>query len=106
MVVMINDVPCLINDMGDLKHHLSQFVNVDVDKLIQEAGLVEKSSKDELAGLSDELRDLSDELEDVEDLLKERSDLLHDIRCIALNGMDIKDYENALEDILIQTDEL
>ena len=98
MIVMINDIPCLINDKSDLKHHLNQFIDVNVDELIEEAGLVEYDHT--------EIDNLSIQLNNLEDHLSESTGLLDEIRSTALNGMDTKNYEDALDQILDQTEEL
>ena len=95
---MINDIPCLITDRSDLKHYLNQHVDVDVDALLDEAGMVDFDNT--------ELINLSKELDQVEAQLSEATDLLGDIRSIALNGMESENYEDALDEILTQTDEL
>ena len=98
MIVMINDIPCLITDRSDLKHYLNQHVDVDVDALLDEAGMVDFDNT--------ELTNLSKELDQAGAQLLEATDLLGDIRSIALNGMESENYEDALDEILTQTDEL
>ena len=98
MIVMINDIPCLITDRSDLKHYLNQHVDVDVDALLDEAGMVDFDNT--------ELTNLSKELDQAGAQLLEATDLLGDIRSIALNGMESENYEDALYEILTQTDEL
>ena len=98
MIVMINETPCLITDRSDLKHYLNQYVDVDVDELLNEAGLIDFDNT--------ELMNISKELGHVEAQLLEANNILGDVRSTALNGMDSENYENALDEILDQTEEL